>query len=243
MMQYLSEILGFYDSQLINPLTTGQIALWHGLMYINNKCNWSEWFTAANQTLELITGLNKSSIVRNRNVLKQNGLIDFRVNGTRATSYKMLTRCIMQRDVQRETQRVCNEKRNDDATRNATTMQPLNRQRLDKDKRKEIIKEKPARHKYGQYQNVLLSDSDLEKLKTEFGDWSARIERLSEYMRSTGKSYKDHLATIRAWARRDSDQPRGRPKDPALDYEQRQYTQEDYESRLYDPLAEMEDEE
>ena len=29
-------------------------------------------------------------------------------------------------------------------------------------------KEKPQKHKYGQYQNVLLSDDELEKLKTEF---------------------------------------------------------------------------
>lgn len=72
---------------------------------------------------------------------------------------------------------------------------------------KEIDKEKPTRHKYGEYQNVLLSDEDLEKLKAEFLDWSDRIERLSAYMASTGKSYKNHLATIRNWARRDSKTP------------------------------------
>lgn len=72
---------------------------------------------------------------------------------------------------------------------------------------KEIDKEKPTRHKYGEYQNVLLSDEDLEKLKKEFFDWSDRIERLSAYMASTGKSYKNHLATIRNWARRDSKTP------------------------------------
>lgn len=72
---------------------------------------------------------------------------------------------------------------------------------------KEIDKEKPTRHKYGEYQNVLLSDEDFEKLKKEFFDWSDRIERLSAYMASTGKSYKNHLATIRNWARRDSRAP------------------------------------
>lgn len=71
-------------------------------------------------------------------------------------------------------------------------------------KEKEIS---PTRHKYGEYQNVLLSDDDLEKLKKEFLDWSDRIERLSAYMASTGKSYKNHLATIRNWARRDSRTP------------------------------------
>lgn len=67
-----------------------------------------------------------------------------------------------------------------------------------------------TRHKYGEYQNVLLSDSDVEKLKDEFPtDWEERVERLSSYMASSGKSYKNHLATIRNWARRDRDANRG----------------------------------
>lgn len=74
---------------------------------------------------------------------------------------------------------------------------------IDKDKNKSISKKSP-RHKHGEYQNVLLSDDDLEKLKAEFpSDWDQRIQRLSEYMASSGKSYKKHLATIRNWARRD----------------------------------------
>lgn len=75
----------------------------------------------------------------------------------------------------------------------------------DLDKEKDIIISLPkeTRHKYGQYNNVLLSDTDLEKLKTEFPDYKERIERLSEYIASTGKSYKNHLATIRSWAKKD----------------------------------------
>ena len=62
---------------------------------------------------------------------------------------------------------------------------------------------KPTRHKYGRYENVLFTDEEFEKLKTEFPDYMERIERLSEYIASTGKKYKNHLATIRAWARKD----------------------------------------
>lgn len=68
---------------------------------------------------------------------------------------------------------------------------------------KESSTKRETRHKFGEYKNVLLSDSDMEKLKTEFPtDWEERIERLSSYMASSGKSYKNHLATIRNWARR-----------------------------------------
>lgn len=62
----------------------------------------------------------------------------------------------------------------------------------------------PARHKYGSYKNVLFTDEEYAKLQAEYPtDYSERIERLSEYIASTGKSYKSHLATIRSWARKD----------------------------------------
>ena len=65
---------------------------------------------------------------------------------------------------------------------------------------------KPTRHKYGIYKNVLLTDEDMEKLKSEFpDDWQNRIERLSEYIASSGKTYKNHLATIRVWAKKDKE--------------------------------------
>ena len=79
----------------------------------------------------------------------------------------------------------------------------------EEDKEKEIEKDvdkevkKPTRRKYGEYNNVLLTDEDMEKLKTEFPDWQERIERLSSYIASTGKRYKNHLATIRNWAKND----------------------------------------
>lgn len=52
---------------------------------------------------------------------------------------------------------------------------------------------------------MLLSDEELEKLKSEFPeDWEKRIEDLSFGIKSYGYKYKDHLATIRNWARRDA---------------------------------------
>lgn len=57
---------------------------------------------------------------------------------------------------------------------------------------------------FGKYKNVFLSRGDLYALQQEYPhDYQDRIERLSEYMASTGKVYGNHLATIRSWARRD----------------------------------------
>jgi len=76
---------------------------------------------------------------------------------------------------------------------------------LDIEEDKDIKKKpspKPKKHKYGEYRNVLLSDEELEKLQDEFPeDWKSRIERVSEYCASSGKTYKNYLATIRNWAK------------------------------------------
>lgn len=80
---------------------------------------------------------------------------------------------------------------------------------LEIDIEKEIDKSsqsKPTKHKYGEYKNVLLSDEELEKLQKEYPDYKKRIERLSSYVASTGRKYKSHYATIRNWARKDSEQ-------------------------------------
>lgn len=82
---------------------------------------------------------------------------------------------------------------------------------LDKDIEieKETKKKNPPRHKYGEYKNVLLTDEQLRKLKEEFpDDWEQRIDRVSEYCELSGKTYKNYLATIRAWARKDKQTPK-----------------------------------
>ena len=97
----------------------------------------------------------------------------------------------------------------DDSVTSPSTQVRIGKERLGKDSIGEDIEEaqppKPTRHKYGLYENVLLTDEDYEKLVSEFPhDYTERIERLSEYIASTGKKYKSHLATIRAWARKDT---------------------------------------
>lgn len=72
----------------------------------------------------------------------------------------------------------------------------------------------PRRKGYGEYGHCMLTDEELAKLKAEFADWDERVRRLDEYCESTGKGYKNGLATIRSWARRDAerDGPMAAPK-------------------------------
>ena len=68
----------------------------------------------------------------------------------------------------------------------------------------EIEKGHPS-HTYGRYQNVFLTDEELADLQVSFpAVWEQYIEKLSEYMASTGKRYQSHAATIRRWAGEDA---------------------------------------
>ena len=69
---------------------------------------------------------------------------------------------------------------------------------------REIEKGRSARA-YGRYQNVFLTDEELADLQASFPTvWGQYIEKLSEYMASTGKRYQSHAATIRRWAGEDA---------------------------------------
>lgn len=62
--------------------------------------------------------------------------------------------------------------------------------------KKEILKKK-----YGEFENVLLTDEEYHKL--EKSNLLPYIERLSGYIASRGKKYKSHYATILNWSRKD----------------------------------------
>lgn len=56
----------------------------------------------------------------------------------------------------------------------------------------------------GTFQNVFLTDEDVSELQiTMNGQLDNYIERLSSYSKSTGKTYKDHKATILSWFYKD----------------------------------------
>ncbi|MEN2312647.1 DnaD domain protein [Lacticaseibacillus paracasei] len=89
-MDLFKLIREFYIQQSVNPLSTGQIALWHGLVYQCNQLGWPSEFNMPNRTLETLTGLSRQGIVKTRNALKQSGLIDFQTNSVKATTYSVI---------------------------------------------------------------------------------------------------------------------------------------------------------
>ena len=64
----------------------------------------------------------------------------------------------------------------------------------------EILKKK-----FGEFENVVLTGEEHEKLVDSLGDIGAKeyIERLSSYLAQSGRRYKSHYATLLNWWRKD----------------------------------------
>lgn len=59
--------------------------------------------------------------------------------------------------------------------------------------------------RYGQYQNVFLSEKQLAALEADYPDrYVDYINSLSAYMEVNGKHYANHYATIRKWLDEDN---------------------------------------
>ena len=85
------------------------------------------------------------------------------------------------------------------------------------EKERELKPGRAAPASYGRYENVILTDKEFSELKAELPDkWEYYIDRLSGYIASTGRKYKNHAATIRRWATDDT--AKAAPKKGIPDY-------------------------
>lgn len=58
---------------------------------------------------------------------------------------------------------------------------------------------KASKHKYGEYNNVLLKDEELQKLQKDYKNWEALIKYLDEYIEMKGYKAKSHYLCIKKW--------------------------------------------
>ena len=203
MMNYIIQ-LNTFENLCTGILPIKSQIIYYKLFKWSNKFGLGEPFQLSNDILMLDTGItDRKSFIAHRNLLKQKGFIGFTQGKKGSPSTYVLTD-LTKYSVNIPLNMELNMELNS-PLKTELNME-LNMDNLPiKEKYKNKTKNKGAnRHKYGQYKNVLLSDDEVEKLKTEFPvDWEERIERVSEYCASKGKTYKDYLATIRSWARKD----------------------------------------
>lgn len=74
--------------------------------------------------------------------------------------------------------------------------------------RDNLAKEEKPKQKagrYGPYKNVCLSDEEYKDLQARYpSEYENMIDKISYYMSSTGKTYKNHLATMLMWKEKDN---------------------------------------
>ncbi len=94
---------------------------------------------------------------------------------------------------------------------NVRTKKDNVRQEIEKEIEKDIDIKKdtkktptPKKNKYGEFNNVLLTDDEYSKILERGIPRNDYIERLSAYIEQTNKKYKSHYATILNWYRRDN---------------------------------------
>jgi hypothetical protein len=103
-MNYIVEINMFYDWLETNRVAKSVIALWHVLMHINNKTNWSQSFEVAISTLEFKTGFRRSELCRARNILEQKGRIKWKARGGNLCAvYSIIPFCVHNTDTSADT--------------------------------------------------------------------------------------------------------------------------------------------
>ena len=74
----------------------------------------------------------------------------------------------------------------------------------------DTVPEKNPKSKYGEYQRVLLTDKEYEKLGKDFSNREELIKHLDEYIERTGYKTKSHYLCIRGWVKRAVEEEKAR---------------------------------
>ncbi len=85
-MNYMTEIKLFNEWLETSEVSSAAIALWYALMYIANRSGWKPELSIPASTLTMRTKLSRSTVYREREALRDHGLIDFDENGGRQSS-------------------------------------------------------------------------------------------------------------------------------------------------------------
>lgn len=208
-MKYINQMNAYWNWVKLNDLPSRAGYLYFAILDCANTAGWKGEFNAPNSTLQAMAGLDKNGLVRCRNALVQAGLIKYQ-QGKRGASGTYSIIPLYDTNSEPIAIPIANQSGYQNGVHTKS-----------KNKSKSIIPpispngdivplegERPRKHKYGEYKNVLLTDDELDKLKADYADYLDRIERLSSYIASTGKAYKSHYATIKNWARADAEKGR-----------------------------------
>jgi hypothetical protein len=90
-MNYITEIRLFNEWLETHDISPPAFALWHGLMYIAWRGGWQPEFTVPVSVIMFRTGLCRSAVYKERILLRDEGLIEFKENAGRlSAAYRII---------------------------------------------------------------------------------------------------------------------------------------------------------
>jgi hypothetical protein len=125
-MNYMAEIKMFYDWLETHSLTPASITLWHGLMFIANRSGWKNPLPISLSVIESRTMIPRASIYRERERLREAGLIDFSTKGGKASCLYTIYSLSQQLESHGETQSAVKE----DLVSHSETQSVVNEDRI-----------------------------------------------------------------------------------------------------------------
>lgn len=166
---------------------------WHGIKY-----NAGEFITSL-QTLAKETHLTVSQVRVALNHLKMTGEIADRRHGN-ARIITVIKWNDYQLDDRPNDKPVTDQSQTNDKP--VTTDEEYKKER----KEENNISREPEHNLFGVYHNVRLTDGEMQELINQYpSDYQNMIENLSTYMKSKGKIYEDHFATLMRWKHEDEE--------------------------------------
>lgn len=106
-------------------------------------------------------------------------------------------------NVSERTLTTVNERQEIETTENNGQRSGCNKNKIKEKEIKDVLKDinTDIRHKHGDYKHVLLSDDEMERLKTDYGQelTDKAIRVVDNYCEMSGKRYKNYNLVIRSW--------------------------------------------
>ena len=208
-MNYITEQLCFLRFIRSHKLSSGEIALWHALFGASNSQGLGQDFSVSNKSLQVDCGLGDTRFKEAKKGLVEAGLLICLPNSAnRMSTYRLVSlEEMMSRQIDSKNFLPQLESDPPSDCNSDPICDPKSDLKSDPHYINKNInikqKQEEKREAYGPFENVMLTEGELEQLHLCVTDASELIRRLSLYMESTGRQYRNHYATLLSWAEED----------------------------------------
>ena len=160
------------------------------------------YFYTTVENVEKNTTLTKYQQAQALSKLIEYNLVDVQLKGIPAKRYIKLNEEQILKLFSKQKIDVPDNKKSKNLTARSQKTLQQEVKKLDGNNNKEIIinnNNKDIKHHHGEYQHVLLTDKEYEKLQQDFSNCDELIKYLDEYIEMKGYKAKNHNLAIRKW--------------------------------------------